>query len=216
MRLARASALLVMILLAARPANAQLCAGNPSYTNQPYQAALTAAFTEDAHGIGGEFGAGGESIFASAGVSVINFRNLDALSTQISALVGADLPADQNRTVFVCPAASIGFSVGPDVGAVDISTISLGAGGSVGVVASQMDQLTIVPTFGLAVIYNRITADFGGIDSTASDGSGRATVGVGFIFGQNVGITPAIVIPFSAEGEADSIFSLRLSFGFGR
>jgi hypothetical protein len=204
----------VLVLLTAASAEAQLCAGNPSFANQPYQAAITAAFTEDAHGIGGEFGVGSESLFAAAGVSVINFRDLDALSTQVSLAVGTDLATNQQQTVFVCPIASMSFGVGPDVGAFDVSTFTLGAGGSVGVIASQMNDLTIVPTFGLAAIYNRVTIEVADNDVTESDSSGRASVGVGFIFGENIGITPTLVIPFSVDN-ADPIFGIRLSFAFG-
>jgi hypothetical protein len=208
------AAILSVLLISTTPAEAQLCTGSPSYANQPYQAALTAAFTEGAHGIGGEFGVGGEALFATAGVGVVNFRDLDALSTQITLSVGADLATSQRGTVFVCPLASIGFGVGPDVGRADVSTIALGAGGSIGVIASQTNMLMVVPTFGLAAIYDRVTLDFGGDDVTNSDTSGRANVGVGFIFNRNIGITPGIEIPFSA-GNSDPVFVIRLSFAFG-
>jgi hypothetical protein len=107
------------------------------------------------------------------------------------------------------------FGVGPDVGAIDVSTFTLGAGGSMGVIASQTSTLAIVPTFGLAAVYNRVTVELAGNDVTESDSSGRASVGVGFIFNQNVGITPTLVIPLSVDN-ADPIFGIRLSFAFGR
>ena len=215
MRSACVATVMLSTLLITRTAEAQVCAGNPSFANRPYQASITAAFTEGAHAMGGGFGAGSESFFASAGVSVINFRELDATSTQISAGAGAELATNQRRTVFVCPLASVSFGSGPDVGGIDVSTINLGAGGSIGVIASQTAALMIVPTFGLAAIYSRVSAEFQGRDATESDSSGRASVGVGFILNENVGITPALAIPFSA-GNADPIFEIRLSFGFGR
>jgi hypothetical protein len=144
----------------------------------------------------------------------LNYRELDALATQISGTVGAELDVSQNRRVFVCPVATIGFGAGPDVGGVDISTFSLGAGGEVGVIAYEVDNLRVVPTFGLLVDYSRINAEFGGTDESASDTSGRAIAGVGFIFSEAIGLTPAISVPFSAAG-SDPTFVIQLSFGFG-
>jgi hypothetical protein len=214
MRFASVTTLGLVLVVAADTAEAQLCAGNPSFASRPYQAAITAAFTEGAHGVGGEFGAGNESVFVNAGVSAINFRDLDAIATQMSLGVGTDLAMNQGQTVFACPLASISFGVGPDVGAFDVSTISLGGGVSLGVIASQANDLMIVPTFGLAAIYSRVTAELPADDFTESDSSGRVSVGVGFILNQNVGITPTLTMPFSADN-ADPIFGIRLSFAFG-
>jgi hypothetical protein len=210
MRLALGTAL---VLLFATAAEAQLCTGNPSYTSNPYQVGLNAAFTDGAHGVSGDFGAGGEAFFASAGVGVINFRDLDETATQVSATAGAEL--GQFRTVFICPIASVSVGIGPDIGDIDVSTFSVAGGGSVGVIASQTDSLMIVPSFGLAAVYNRFTAEIRGDDVSESDSSGRASIGVGFIFNQHVGISPALIVPFSA-GNDDPIFEIRLSFGFGR
>ena len=216
MRFACITTIMFALVSAADPAEAQVCVGNPSFANQPYQAAVTAAFTEGAHGVGGEFGAGGETLFASAGVSVINYRDLDALATQVSAGAGTEFALEQQPNIFVCPLASVSFGVGPDVGAFDVSTINLGVGGSLGLIASQTGSLMVVPTFGLAAIYSRTSLETpAGDDFTDSDGSGRASIGVGFIFDQNIGITPAVVIPFSASN-ADPIFQIRLSLAFGR
>jgi hypothetical protein len=215
MRLTCVRALLIAtLLISAAPAEAQLCAGSPSFRAQPYLTGLTAGFTEGAHGIGGFFGTGGESLFAIGSIGVLNYRDLDALATQISGTVGAELDVSQNRRVFVCPVANIGFGAGPDVGGVDISTFSLGAGGEVGVIAYEVDNLMVVPTFGLLVDYSRINAEFAGNDESASDTSGRASVGVGFIFSEAIGLTPAISVPFSAAG-SDPTFVIQLSFGFG-
>jgi hypothetical protein len=191
-----------------------LCTGSPSYASNPYQASITAAFTDGAHGLGGEFGAGGEALFVTGGVSFVNYRDLEETSTHASLGVGAELGVSENRNVFVCPLARMEFGSGPDIGTADISSFVLIGGGSVGVVASQSSTLMVVPTFGLAANYSRFNVEFGGRETTETDTSGRAVVGVGFIFDNNVGITPALVIPFSA-GDTDPIFAIKLSFGFG-
>jgi hypothetical protein len=208
---------LVVTVFALAPgrAEAQFCAGFPSFRDQPYQVGVTAAFTEGAQGVGGEFAAGGDALFAGGGIAVLNFDEVDATATSIFGFGGADLAVDQNQRIFVCPLARIGFGVGPDIGPADVSTFSLRAGGSVGVIASQTNTLLVIPHFGLAADYNRASIEFAGEDESVSDSAGIANVGVGFVLNRNVGITPNIAIPFSA-GDSDVIFTIRLSFNFGQ
>jgi hypothetical protein len=205
----------VMLAMALTPsqAEAQLCSGAPSFRDNPLQVAVAAAFTDGAQAVGGEFAGGGRALFGGVGVSVINFPDVDATSTEVSAFGGADLGTQSDR-VFVCPAASIAFGTGPDFDPVNVSTLTINTGGSVGIVAAQSGQLMVVPTFGLAAVFNQVSVEFGDVDESEWDTSGAATVGVGFIFNRNVGITPALIVPFSA-GDSDVIFSIRLSFGFG-
>ena len=206
----------VSMFVLAGSAEAQLCAGLPSFRDQPMQVGLAASFTDGARGVGGTFAFGGESLFAGAGVSVLNFSDLDSLATDVSAFVGADLQADTDGRVFLCPSGAVGFGVGPDLGAVDISTAALRGGGQVGVIASDQSGLLVIPTFGLFAIYSNVTAEFGGSEESSSDTSGLANLGVGFVFNRNVGITPSIAIPFSAAGGSDVIFTLQFTFNFGR
>src|SRR3712207_3408800 len=103
------STIVFLLLVSSTAAEAQLCAGSPSFANQPYQVGLTAAFTDGAHGIAGDFAAGSDLFFAGAGVGVINFRDADVTSTQVTGFVGSDWAMNQAQTVFVCPIAHIGF-----------------------------------------------------------------------------------------------------------
>jgi hypothetical protein len=202
-------------VLAPGAAEAQFCVGSPSFRDQPYQVGVAAAFTDGARGVSGEFAAGGEALFAGGGVGVVNFDDFDATATNIFGFGGADLGVDQRERVFVCPLGRIGFGVGPDIGAADVSTFSLQVGGSVGVIASQTNTLMVIPNFGLALHYDRVTVEFGGEDESESDSSGLANIGVGFVFNRNVGITPSIAVPFSA-GDSDVIFTVSFTFHFGQ
>ena len=155
MKLVLTSAL-AMILVSTIPAEAQLCAGAPSFRDNPLQVGASAAFRGGAQGVGGSFAAGGESLFAAAGVSVLNFDDVDSSATSVSGTIGVDLQADDNGRVFLCPIGQVAFTAGPDFGPVDVSTITLSGGVSVGVIASQSDALTVIPTFGLfAVTFSR-------------------------------------------------------------
>jgi hypothetical protein len=106
------------------------------------------------------------------------------------------------------------FGAGPDIGAIDVSSVGLQGGGSVGVIATSTPSLMVVPTFGLAAVWQRVTVEVGGVERDSSDTSGAANVGVGFIFNERIGITPSIVIPFSVA-DSDVVFSLAFTFNFG-
>jgi hypothetical protein len=205
----------LLALLAARPASAQICTGSPSFRDNPYQVALGASFTEGLRTAGGTFAGGGESVFAGAGVSVLNYTDLDERTAGLSAFAGAELALDTSSRVLLCPLASLAFAAGPDVGPVDVSSAALQAGGSVGVIASESGEMMIVPFFGLGLLYQRVSTEIGGADVSTSDTGAVADLGVGFILNRNVGITPAISIPFST-GSSDAIFTIRFSFNFGR
>ena len=154
MKLVLTSAL-AMILLSTIPAEAQLCAGAPSFRDNPLQVGASAAFRGGAQGVGGSFAAGGESLFAAAGVSVLNVDDVDSSATTVSGTIGVDLQADDNGRVFLCPIGQVAFTAGPDFGPVDVSTITLTGGVSLGVIASQSDALTVIPTFGLFAVHSR-------------------------------------------------------------
>jgi hypothetical protein len=207
----------VSILAMANLAEAQICTGAPTFRDGPFQVGLIAAFTEGAQGVGGTFAAGGESLFAGAGVSVTGFDDLGSNATAVDAFAGAEFVADSQNRVFLCPVVQVGFHSGPDVGDIDVSGFDLRGGGSVGVIAAESNDidLQVVPFFGLAAAYQRVTVDFGDDEITTSDSGGIATLGLGLIFNRNVGITPQVSIPF-AVGDSDVVFAIRLTFNFGR
>lgn len=206
----------VLTLGMAGAAEAQFCAGAPSFRDGPMQVGFGASFGDGVRGVGGTFAGGGESIFGGIGLSVINFTAIDELATTVSAFGGAELQADDAGRVFLCPVAAAGFGAGPDIGPIDVSTVSLRGGGSLGVIASDQSGLMVIPHFGLFAVYSRVTADFGEDDESIGDTSGLATVGVGFVFNRNVGIIPSLSIPFSGAADPDVLFTLQFAFNFGR
>jgi hypothetical protein len=208
------AALMGAVILTASPAQAQLCAGAPSFRTAPYQVGVNTAFTSGAQGVGGHFAAGGGTLFGGGGVGFVNYSDLDSSAAEVSGFAGADLSLTSSERVFVCPMAQIAFGVGPDIGIVDASTFAVEGGGSVGVMASQTEGLSIIPTFAVTVIYTKVSFDTGAVDNSQSDGSGVASVGVGFLLNENVSITPSIGIPFSTS-DSDPIFRIRFAFQFG-
>jgi len=214
MRLSLACVIAASLFLVSS-AEAQLCVGAPSFTQAPMQVGVSAAFRDGAHGVGGHFAGSGQALFGGIGIGVVNFSGLDATQTNITAFGGADLGVSGNSSVFVCPLAAVRVGVGPDIGPIDVSSVGLQGGGAVGVIASSTPSLMVVPTFGLAAAWQRVTFDMGATERDVSDTYGIANLGVGFIFNRNVGITPSISIPFSVA-DSDVVFNLALTFNFGR
>jgi hypothetical protein len=205
---------LLLTFVVVKPASAQLCTGNPSFRDRPYQVGGAVSLTEGFRAVEGTFAAGGESFFAGAGVSAQNFTDIDVRTVGLSAFAGAEFAVDGEDRILLCPVIRLDFAAGPDAGPVDVSTASLQGGGSISLLAVESSDLMVVPFFGLAVLYQRINTDVGSVEASASDTGGVADLGVGFIFNRNVGITPIVSIPFAAAS-SDAVFTLRFTFNFG-
>lgn len=206
---------LTALLLVASPAYAQLCLGAPTFRTAPYQVGIAASFTDGARGVEGTFAGGGETVFAGAGVSVVNFTDIDVRAAGASLFAGAEVATDSRNRVLLCPVVQLGFLSGPDLGPVDISSVTLQGGASVGVIAVETGDAMVVPFFGIAALYQRLNAEVGDNESSTSDTGGVANLGVGFIVNRTVGITPSLAIPFSV-GSDDPVFTIRIAFNFGR
>jgi hypothetical protein len=207
--------LLVMLFLAAKPAAAQLCTGNPSFVYAPYQASVAARFSDNLRGIEAGAAAGGKTIFGGAGLLVLNFSDIDVRTTGVYGQVGAELAADRDNKILICPAVRLDVLAGPDIGPVDTSSVALQGGGSIGMIVSDAGDMQVVPFFGLAVVHTRRTESFASRETTFTDNGGHADVGVGFIFNHKAGITPAVSIPFSTGG-SDATFRITFAFNFGK
>jgi hypothetical protein len=207
--------LLVMVFLAAKPAAAQLCVGNPSFVYGPYQASIAAAFSSNVRGIEAGAAAGGTTIFGGAGLLVLNFTDIDVRTAGVYGQVGAELAADRENKIMICPIVRIDVLAGPDVGPVDNSSIALQGGGSIGMVVSDAGDMQIVPFFGLALVHTRLSSSFAGTETTFTDNGGHADLGVGFVFHHTAAITPSVSIPFSMAG-SDATFMIKFAFNFGK
>jgi hypothetical protein len=214
-RMKLVGSLLVLLVLAAKPAAAQLCTGNPSFVYAPYQASIAAMFSNGVRGIEAGAAAGGKTIYGGAGLLVLNFTDINVRTAGVFAHVGAELAADRANKVMFCPAVRLDVLAGPDVGPVDNSSIALQGGGSIGMIVSDSNDMQIVPFFGLAVVHTRFSTSIGGGETTFSDNGGHADLGVGFIFNHTAGITPSVSIPFSTGG-SDATFMIKFAFNFGK
>jgi hypothetical protein len=214
-RMKLVGSLLVMLFLAAKPAAAQLCTGNPSFVYAPYQASIGAFFSDGVRGIEAGAAAGGKTIYGGAGLLVFNFTDVDVRAAGVFGHVGAELAADRDNKIMICPAVRLDVLAGPDLGPVDTSSIAVQGGASIGMVVSDTGDMQVVPFFGLALVHTRLSSTFGGDETTFTDNGGHADLGVGFIFSKKTGITPSVSIPFSTGG-SDATFMIKFAFNFGK
>lgn len=214
-RMRLVGSVLVLTFLAARPAAAQLCIGNPSFGYAPYQASIGANFSDNVRGIEAAFAGGGQTFFGGAGLTVLNFTDVDIRTAGVFGFAGGEFAADRENRVLLCPIARLDVIAGPDIGPVDNTTTSLQGGGSIGLIISDTGEMLVVPFFGLAAVYSHFKSQFANNETTFNDTGGRADLGVGLIFNRTAGITPSVSIPFGTGG-SDVTFSIKFSFNFGR
>ena len=211
----RASLIATLLVVAAvSRAEAQTCMGAPSFVDRPLQAGVAAAFVGDRRDVGGTFAIGRQSLFGGIGVSATHIRFIGT-APSVSGLVGAEFPSS-DHPVFTCPLFQVTFESGPDFEPFDSSSLGLRGGVSVGAVVAETRQaVKIIPTFGLAVLYDRVKVTLFSSENTTTGWSGVATFGVGFLFNENLSVIPALEVPFSTSS-ADTGFSFRWVYGFGR
>jgi hypothetical protein len=72
-----------------------------------------------------------------------------------------------------------------------------------------------VPTFGLDIAYDRITAEIGPVETTARDTYVIVRVGVGLILNDRMGLVPSLGVPLGID-DADPEFSIVFALNFGQ
>ena len=200
----------------AAPASAQLCTGQPSFSAGPVQITPSAAFAEGATEFGGSVAGGSERLFAGAGLFRSNYSDIEEGAFSLAGGVGANFVADRSNHVHVCPIARVSWQNGPNSGDLDLRTLTYGAGGQVGFVATDTGRLAVVPTFGASVHNARVNVSFADLDETATETFGLVNVGVGLIFNQRMSLNPVLAFPVGLEGSDDVQFSIAFSMNFGR
>lgn len=213
----RLFAIVLILFGGALPASAQLCLGQGSFREAPLQVQGGIGFTEGAQAFGGGFGGGGRVFFGTGSLAYTNYDDLDAGSVSVGGTAGGEFRGGSQSRVYICPIGAVSFESGPDLfdGAVDTHSLTVGYGGSLGIVASETDTFAVIPTVGAGVRHVRATLSSGTLDETGTDTFGLVTLGVGLLFNRTIALTPTIGIPVGLD-EGDPQFSIVLSVNFGR
>jgi len=201
------------VIASVSQAEAQTCTGAPSLREKPMQTGLAASFVGDRHEVGGTFVFGKPSLFGGGGLSATHISFAGTAPT-MSAVIGTEL-ASPDHPVFTCPLFQVAYSTGPDFGPFDVSMFGIRTGVSVGALVVERPTMSVIPTFALALLYDRGSVSSGDFESTNSVWSGVATFGAGFVFNRNLSVIPALEVPFNTT-DTDVGFSFRWVYGFGR
>jgi hypothetical protein len=203
------------VLLLSAEASAQTCLGLPSFSEGLYQASGFASFTDGAQRLGGGVAIGSDDIFGGGTLAFTNFSDVEGNATSFSANAGATFVLSDRERIDACPVASVIISGGPDSDEVDVTGVGLRAGGRLGLVAAQSGNLDVVPTFGLDIAYDRVTAEFLGVDTSASDTYVIVRAGVGLNWNKRLGFLPLLSVPLGLDG-SDAEFSFIVTYAFGK
>jgi len=200
--------LLIVTALAtciAASADAQLCAGNASFSSGRVRA-----------GVGAEFPAGGQAYGAGltwshrsrayfgGQITRLNPTGAAESATDLQANVGYETSFDGLGKIRFCPTGHFGITSLPNN---QDGITHLALGGTFGQVLSSSDDMTLAPSLGISWV--RYSS--GG----ASDSWLEAVLGAGFIFNRDVTFTPMLRLPLNQDG-ADPTFGFSLSYNFGR
>ena len=205
----------MFFLLVAAEGSAQTCLGLAPFSEGPYQASFGVAFREGAQGFGGGGAIGSDNIFAGATLSFTNVDATDSTATSFAANAGARFVLNERERIEACPVASVIVTGGPDVGELDVTGVGLRAGGRVGIVAAELGNTDLVPTFGLEIAYDRVNSDLGDVETTlARETYVIVRAGVGIVLNDRITFLPALGLPLGLEG-GDPEFSFVVAYNFG-
>jgi hypothetical protein len=215
---ARLSAVAALLLLAALPANAQLCAGTAPYTRGRMQLGGQLVSNNDysSYGIGLNFGRA-RGFYGGPQIANNNYDFINESGLWIGGSGGYQTrPARSGYQI--CPVASIGFGLGPDNiggGNTDMSVRQISAGAIVGMVVHRDRDFQFIPTGGLSIVNSKVTLDSPGGSADESDTFFALDLGAGFLVNSVWTIRPMLSIPFGGDGRDESL-ALGVSYNFGR
>lgn len=204
------------VLLVAGPANAQLCSGVQSFARRPVQLRAAASFDTVSRTVVGGVRIGGRGVFGDLTLGSSHIKAYDASSFVVGAIIAYQVALGSKGTIQFCPAASLGFNIGPnnilDSG-VDYGAKEWGLGGAIGVLATRTAQIDLMPTLSFTFVHATQRLTDNTTFTTSRSRSGQfLDLGVGLVHRQQLSFKPvfSIALPGGATGFA---FALTYSLG---
>lgn len=214
----RLSVVAAFSLLAALPADAQLCAGTAPYTAGRMQVGGQLVSNDDysSYGVGLNLG-NARGLYGGAQIANNDYDFVEESGLWIGFGGGYQTrPAKQGFQI--CPVAAIGFGMGPDdIGGsgTDMSVRQFSAGAIIGKVAHRTSTFQIIPTGGLSIVNAKVTMDSPAGSADVSDTFFSLDFGAGFLVNSVWTIRPMISLPFGDDGRDESL-ALGVSYSFGK
>ena len=217
--LGRLSVVAALSLVAALPANAQLCAGTASYTTGRMQVGGTFLSNDDysSYGVGVNVG-NARGLYGGIAVANNDYDFIDESGVVIGVGGGYQLrPAKQGFQI--CPVAQLAIGLGPDnIGGsnTDMSTFQFSAGALIGMVAHRSGTFQLIPTGGVSIVNSKVTLSApGGNNADDSETYLALDLGAGLVFNSQWTIRPMLSLPMGADNREESV-SLGVSYNFGK
>ncbi len=214
----RASVVAVLAgLLGSTLAAAQGCRGFASLQRRPIQLFTSGLFGVQSRSYAAGVAVGGAGAFGELKLGAVDIDAWNASSFTFGGSAGYQVPLNERGTAKLCPIAEAQFARGPrDINGtgIDYSENDVSFGVAVGVVpVGPARQFEVVPTGSIAftIANSKLTGASGPVSSSQS--FGVVGLGVGFLFGQEVSITPSVSHGFA--GGPSTTFAIRMAFTFG-
>lgn len=206
-------------LLGGRLAAAQQCRGFASLQTRPIQVFANGLFGHQSRLYGAGVAVGGAGAFGElkvAGIDIDPWGN--SSSRTLGGAAGYQVRLNEGGTAQLCPTAEVEFATGPrDINgtSLDYRETDVSFGLAVGFVPTgPVRKVQVVPTG--SITFTNANSRFSGGSSPVSSslGFGTVGVGVGFVFGQEVSVTPSVAHAFGASGASPTL-GIRVAFVFG-
>ena len=215
----RLSVVAALSLVAALPANAQLCAGTASYTTGRMQVGGQFLSNDDysSYGVGLNVG-NARGVYGGVAVANNDYDFIDESGVVLGVGGGYQLrPAKQGFQI--CPVAALAIGLGPDnIGGsnTDMSTRQFSAGALIGMVAHRSGTFQLIPTGGVSIVNSKVTLSApGGNNADDSETYLALDLGAGLVFNSVWTIRPMLSLPMGADNREESV-SLGVSYNFGK
>jgi hypothetical protein len=211
---------LALLAIVRSQAAAQSCQGMASFSAGQMQVSGNAQFGDVRNSFGAGLAYGLPSgVYAGANLSTTKFDGLDQSSLGIGANVGYQMKVGKSSKISLCPVARLALGMGPDQEAFDInnSSTDLHFGLAVGTSMGTNPRMRILPTAGLGLQYSKAKVEDTAPGGTSIEGSNTyalASLGLGFVFNQQIAVRPSVDIPLGLDN-SNATFGVTVAYNFG-
>lgn len=200
-------------MLAAQPAAAQICSGQPTLQGaRSVNVSSGASFFDGGKTYGANFTVGSEWL-VGGGFGYTDFDDTTLSQKTISGVAGWEY--EDGSGFAACPNLGASYGFGLELSGVDLTSWTISPGVSLGYEAMVSQTLSVVPTGSGSLVYQDLTADAGiGGEASDSETYGMIGLGLGLIVNDLFGFGPSVSFPLGLDG-GDTRFGLSATVGIG-
>ena len=208
-----------LLLMVSAVGQAQSCLGAASFAAGPVRVGAGVDFTDGAKSYGVQLAFGSTSgPFGTAGLSAVDYDDVDEGGTIVSVAGGYALPLGPSRKAQFCPSVGFDWGSGPNfdtgAGVLELSFRTFSFGANLGAVATSTPTMDFVPFVGAHFVIARLTAEFDGATEREREDYGVVSLGAGFVLNRTLTIRPQLGFPVGVD-EGDPSYGLAFAFNFG-